>query len=121
MKLSKDTLNAVTVCGFFVLLIFSTIAAPYVYSYIAPYFKGGPKVAQICKPHLQGLGGLRLSRARAEMLAISKWAGLAGQHGQLFSLWSNARAKKMRCRRLPGSPVYNCAAKAQPCKNLFTS
>lgn len=118
MRVSKDAWNAATICGIFVFLIVFTASAPKLWPLISPLFEGETQVSQVCKPFEQGLGGMRVSRSRAELLAISKWSKYASKHGKLYGFWSNAQAKKMHCRKLSGSPVYNCAAKARPCKNV---
>lgn len=119
MKILDKGWNAATICGIFVLLIFITATAPKLWTIIKPMFEGKQKYAgKQCKPIEQGVGGIRVSRSRAELIAIAKWSKEASKYGPLYNLWHNAEAKKMRCRKMRGSPVFNCAAKAKPCKNI---
>ncbi len=121
MQLKSKSWNPATLCAGFITLILLTATTPQMWLLISPYlqkkldkeFKN-----KQCMSFVQGMGEQRFTRARAELLAIAKWSEKAVEHGSLYSLWNNAEAKKMRCNKLKGSPVFYCAAKARPCKNL---
>lgn len=120
MRASKELWNAASLCFLFVFLILATVVAPHAYKTISVYFDlgGNSKVAKHCKPLEQAFGNVHISKSKAQLHAIANWSLKAEKHGVMYSLWTNAEKKNMKCRRMARFPAFNCAAKASPCKNL---
>ena len=54
----------------------------------------------------------------ARMSAIVAWSREVSTYGQDYNLWTNAKKKVIRCRKVKNTRVFNCIAWANPCKIL---
>ncbi len=77
--------------------------------------------AKQCKPQLKKAGMFYFNKDKAKSSAAGRWEKQAAiKHGIGFSFWSNAKGKGYSCTSTMknGKKLYNCIAKAKPCKTV---